>query len=159
MARRRAGCRSHCPVSFALDVFGDRWTLLVIRDIMLRGKETYGDFLDSEEKIATNILADRLAWLEKQDIIVKSRDPRNRRRCIRRLTGKGIDLLPILLEIVAWSVKYDPETATPPAFAKRLLADRDGLKREVLSALRPSPASKSMQDRAKTRPGKGGQGL
>ncbi len=135
MTRRTEGWRSHCPISFALDVFGDRWTLLVIRDLLLGGKATYGEFLASEEGMATNILADRLTWLEAQGIVTRSRDPDHGRRLMYRLTRKGIDLLPILLEMVAWSAKYDPETAAPPGFASRLARDRDAVMGKVIAAL------------------------
>jgi DNA-binding HxlR family transcriptional regulator len=135
MTRLRAGGRSHCPVSFALDVFGDRWTLLVIRDLLLRGKKTYGEFLASEEGMATNVLADRLEWLEAQDIVRRSRDRRERRRVIYELTQKGIDLLPIVIEMIAWSAKYDPQTAAPEAFMHRVARDREAVLRDILASL------------------------
>jgi DNA-binding HxlR family transcriptional regulator len=135
MTRLRAGGRSHCPVSFALDVFGDRWTLLVIRDLLLRGKKTYGEFLASEEGMATNVLADRLEWLEAQGIVRRSRDRRERRRVIYELTPKGVDLLPIVIEMIAWSAKHDPKTAAPPAFVRRVAQDREEVMRDVLASL------------------------
>lgn len=98
---------SGCPVAFGLDTFGDRWSLLVIRDMMLNGKKTYGDFLDGEEAISTNILADRLKYLEAEGIVEKSRDPENRRSFIYSLTEKGRDLAPVILEIISWGGKYD----------------------------------------------------
>lgn len=112
--------RSFCPVAFALDNFGDKWSLLIIRDLMFRGKETYGEFLESTEEIATNILADRLKRLESEGIIMKSRDPDNGRRIIYRLTDKGLDLVPVLLSMIQWSAKYDPDTATPKEFLQQL---------------------------------------
>jgi DNA-binding HxlR family transcriptional regulator len=135
MTRLRAGGRSHCPVSFALDVFGDRWTLLVIRDLLLRGKRTYGEFLASEEGMATNVLADRLEWLEAQGIVRRSRDGRERRRVIYELTQKGIDLLPIVIEMIAWSAKHDPKTAAPEAFVHRVARDREAVMRDVIASL------------------------
>jgi DNA-binding HxlR family transcriptional regulator len=135
MTRLRAGGRSHCPVSFALDVFGDRWTLLVIRDLLLRGKTTYGEFLASDEGMATNVLADRLEWLEAQGIVRRSRDRRERRRVVYGLTQKGIDLLPILIEMIAWSAKYDPRTAAPAAFVHRVAQDREAVMRDVIASL------------------------
>jgi len=99
--------QSGCPIAFGLDTFGDRWTLLVIREMMLRGKKTYSDFLDAEEGISTNILADRLKHLEAEGIIDKRIDPDNRRSFTYSLTEKGFDLAPIILEIVQWSGKYD----------------------------------------------------
>lgn len=131
--RRKEERRSDCPIGFALDAFGDRWTLLVVRDLLLQGKKTYGEFLASEEKIATNILAERLDWLKCRGIVQKEKDKTNRRKIIYHLTRKGLDLLPVMLEMVKWSWKYDPKTGTPPAFAKRLLSDREGLIRDILS--------------------------
>ena len=119
--------RSSCPVSFALDRLGDKWSLLVVRDLMFRGKHTYGDFLNSGDGIATNVLADRLKCLEAEGIIEKSRDPENRRRYLYRLTEKGLDLAPVLLEMIRWGARYDAETGTPAILLERLENDRDGL--------------------------------
>ena len=99
--------QSGCPIAFGLDIFGDRWSLLVIREILLRGKRTYSEFLEAEEKIATNILIDRLKNLEAENIVIKERDPNNRRSYIYTLTQKGRDLAPILIEIIIWSGEYD----------------------------------------------------
>ena len=99
--------RSDCPISCSLDVFGDKWSLLIIRDVMLRGKVSYGEFLESEEKIATNILANRLSLLEAENILVKRVSPANRSKFIYHLTPKGIDLLPIIIEIMDWGAKYN----------------------------------------------------
>jgi len=123
--------RSHCPIAFALDIFGDKWSLLLLRDLLLKDKKRYGDFLTSEEKIATNILSERLARLESEGLITKSRDKTNRRQFIYSPTRKGLDLLPALLEISFWSAKYDPKTAAPPSVMRRIRADRDGFIREV----------------------------
>ena len=124
-----------CPFAFALDTFGDRWSLLVIRDLMFRGKKTYGEFLDAKEGIATNILADRLKYLEAEGIIRKSRDPHSRRRNIYELTEKGCDLVPVMLEILRWSGKYDPQTAVPKKALKRVAVDRDGFVAEIRARL------------------------
>ncbi|HEX6177879.1 MAG TPA: helix-turn-helix domain-containing protein [Thermoanaerobaculia bacterium] len=99
--------RSHCPINFALETFGDRWSLLVLRDIVFRGKRTYGEFLKSEEGFATNILAARLDHLIETGILERSADPTDGRRDVYSLTEKGLDLIPILFEMVAWSAKYD----------------------------------------------------
>ncbi len=129
--------RSNCPISFALDIFGDRWTLLIIRDLMFKGKVHYGDFLRSEEGIATNILADRLQTLEHAGIVSKTRDLRKRTRFVYALTKKGLDLLPVLIEIVVWSAQYDPETEADRDFVARARRDREGLRKEVVSKLMP----------------------
>lgn len=123
-----------CPVAFALDAFGDRWTLVIIRDIMMHGKTTYGEFLESDEGIATNVLADRLKHLETEGIIGKSRDPENRRRIIYRLTDKGWELAPVILDMIVWSAKYDPHTRVPQTMLDKISTDRDGLIAEIRSS-------------------------
>src|SRR3546814_16674944 len=85
--------RSHCPVNYGVEIFGDRWSLLIIRDIVFSGKKTYGEFLKSEEGIATNILASRLAFLEEQGILSKTPSPTDRRKDFYTLTEKGLDLI------------------------------------------------------------------
>ena len=100
--------RSDCPISCSLEVFGDKWSLLIIRDLMLNQKSTYGDFLKSAEGIATNILASRLLSLEENGIIEKREHPDSKAKVLYRLTHKGIDLLPILFEIHLWAEKHYP---------------------------------------------------
>jgi DNA-binding HxlR family transcriptional regulator len=99
--------RSNCPVNFGLESFGDKWSLLIIRDIVFWGKRKYGDFLDSDERIATNILAARLSQLEQEGILVKSPDPVDKRRDVYSLTEKGLELIPLLVEIISWSGKLE----------------------------------------------------
>ena len=123
--------RSHCPINFALEIFGDRWSLLIIRDLMFKGKKHYREFLRSEEKIATNILADRLTKLEANGIISKEGDTANRSRLIYRLTEKGLDLIPVLTDIIVWSAKYDPKTEAHRDFVEKALHSRDELLQEV----------------------------
>jgi DNA-binding HxlR family transcriptional regulator len=100
--------RSNCPVNLAMEVFGDKWSLLIIRDIMFENKRYFRELLQSEEKIASNILTDRLVMLEQEGIINKTRDPAHKQKNIYSLTAKGIDLLPIFVEIGRWSIKYEP---------------------------------------------------
>jgi len=108
MLRKTTGKRrSDCPVNFAVESLGDKWSLIIVRDMIFWGKKTYGDFLKSDERIATNILADRLAFLEKEGIISKSPDPADKRKEIYRVTERGIDLIPMLLEMIAWSAKNE----------------------------------------------------
>ena len=102
--------RSNCSVNYGLEIFGDKWSLLIIRDIVFAGKKTYGEFLKSEEGFATNILASRLAFLEEQGILSKAPNPEDRRKDFYSLTEKGLDLMPILLNIVLWSAKHDPKS-------------------------------------------------
>ena len=100
--------RSECPLSGSLDVFGDKWSLLIIRDLLLYNKSTYNDFIKSEEGIATNILASRLKGLEENGIIEKQAHPESKAKVLYSLTQKGIDLLPIIMEIYIWSEKHFP---------------------------------------------------
>lgn len=100
--------RSDCPISCSLDIWGDKWSLLIIRDLMFSKKCRYTDFLKSTEGIATNILATRLQALEENKIIEKSDDPESKSKGYYKLTQRGIDLLPILIEIHLWSEKYFP---------------------------------------------------
>lgn len=100
------GRRSDCPISTSLDVWGDKWSLLIIRDLIFAKECTYGDFLKSPEGIATNILAARLKTLEENDVIEKLSHPDSKAKVLYRLTRKGIDLLPIMLEIGLWADKY-----------------------------------------------------
>ncbi|MGH2666301.1 winged helix-turn-helix transcriptional regulator [Flavobacterium sp.] len=98
--------RSDCPISCTLDVFGDKWSFLIIRDLLFAKECTYGDFLKSEEGIATNILAARLLMLEENGIIEKLEHPGSKAKVLYKLTRKGIDLLPVLLEMHLWFDKY-----------------------------------------------------
>ena len=115
--------RSHCPIVFALDLIGDKWSLLILRDIILMDKKFYKDFSDSQEGISTNILADRLAKLEKAKIIFKKRDSVDKKRFIYSPTEKGLDLIPMMLAMVLWSGQYDKKTAVQPDVLKRLRKD------------------------------------
>jgi len=124
LSRRR---RSNCPISFALDVFGDRWTLLVIRDLLFKGKRHYQDFCESEEGIATNVLADRLKRLEATGLITRDVAARNAGGVTYHLTTKGRDLAPMLVEMILWSATHDPHTAAAPEFVKTARNDRTSL--------------------------------
>ncbi len=99
--------RSGCPLNASVEILGDRWSLLILRDMMLRGFQSYKEFLSSYEKIATNILADRLRNLEHHEIITAQKDPMDRRKVIYRLTAKGIDLAPVLTEMVLWAGAHE----------------------------------------------------
>jgi DNA-binding HxlR family transcriptional regulator len=98
--------RSDCPLNFGLEIFGDKWSLLIIRDLMFFGKRYYNEFLSSAECISTNILAERLTMLEKEKIIKKEKDPSHKQKLIYSLTQKGIDLAPVIINIGLWSEKY-----------------------------------------------------
>jgi DNA-binding HxlR family transcriptional regulator len=115
MPKKRASpkWRSECPLNASVEILGDRWSLLIIRDMMLRGFRSYKEFLDSYEGIATNILADRLQKLIAHGIITAERDPSDGRKLIYSLTAKGIDLAPVLTEMVLWAAQHE-ETGNRP---------------------------------------------
>ena len=114
-----------------MEIFGDRWTFLIIRDLMFKGKSHYGEFLNSEEKIATNILADRLQLLENNDVVSKKADPDHGSKWVYRLTKKGMDLAPLLVEMIIWSARYDKKTAADKEFVATAKADRSTLLKEI----------------------------
>jgi DNA-binding HxlR family transcriptional regulator len=127
--------RSSCPISTALDIFGDKWSLLIIRDLMFNEKKTYGDFLSAEEKIATNILADRLAILERNEIISRHSHPDSKAKVLYKLTLKGIDLVPVLVEVIAWSEKYHDVHPYAKQFVKQLRKNKEGVIKGIISGL------------------------
>ncbi|RZK32579.1 MAG: transcriptional regulator [Hymenobacter sp.] len=110
--------RSTCPISTSLDVLGDKWTLLILRDMVFAGKSTYGQFLQSAEKMATNILADRLAVLEAQGILTKAVAADKKSKFTYRLTEKGLDTIPLLIELVLWGAKHCPTIVAPGLLAE-----------------------------------------
>ena len=120
----RASRRSGCPISIALEIFGDAWSLLIVRDLMFKGLRTFSEFASSDERIATNILADRLARLEAAGILTKTVDPADARRAHYRLTEKGMDLAPALVEIVLWSARHD-QTDAPPNMLRAMRLHRE----------------------------------
>jgi DNA-binding HxlR family transcriptional regulator len=122
--------RSGCPVSISLEVFGDRWSLLIVRDLMVRGYRTFKEFLESGEGIATNMLADRLRKLEASGIVTTEREEADGRRVNYRLTEKGIDLAPVLLELLLWGARHE-KTAAPCAMMDQLENNRAGILAEV----------------------------
>lgn len=111
---------SHCPIAYMLDLIGDRWVLLIIRDIIFRQKSYFGDFANSKESIATNVLSDRLKRLEEQGIISKKQDEDNLSKYIYSLTDMGLDLLPIMVEMILFAGKYDKQTAASKDFLANL---------------------------------------
>lgn len=122
--------RSGCPLSISLDTFGDRWSLLIIRDLMVRGFRTFKEFQESDERIATNILTDRLQKLETSGIITAEIEKMDRRRVNYRLTEKGIDLAPALFELLLWGARHE-KTGLPRALIAQLETNREEFLNEV----------------------------
>ncbi|WP_306641779.1 winged helix-turn-helix transcriptional regulator [Sanyastnella coralliicola] len=132
---KKGELRSDCPINYALEFLGDKWTLLIIRDLVFDGKRFYKEFLSSKEKIATNILSDRLKRLESIGILVSSVYEKQRTQKIYKLTQKGIDLTPMLIEIIIWSTKYKEGLNVSPEFLKKLEEDKEKTVAGVVEAI------------------------
>lgn len=124
--KRRPPRRSACPLNASLEVFGDRWSLLIVRDLLFKGRKTFREFEESEEQIATNILTDRLKRLESEGILERQKDPDDARRSFHRLTEKGMDLAPVVIEMIIWGARHE-ETAAPPEVIKAMTTNRDAI--------------------------------
>jgi DNA-binding HxlR family transcriptional regulator len=127
--------RSHCPINFTLEHFGDKWSFLIIRDLMFKGKRHYNEFLEAGEKVSTSVLGDRLKKLEEMGIISKGEDLVKKSRIRYSLTQKGIDLLPILLEMIIWGGLKDELTESPKEFMDQALGNREALLKEIREQL------------------------
>jgi DNA-binding HxlR family transcriptional regulator len=138
--------RSACPISMCLDVFGDRWSLLVVRDLMFKRRTTFKEFVAAGEGIATNVLADRLERLEAAGIITRRVDPEDSRRIVYRLTRKGMELAPVLVEMVIWAARHE-DTDAPAHTVRAMRRDRA----RVVASLREQWARDS-RERARPRP-------
>ena len=125
----RAAHRSRCPVNLSLEIFGDRWSLLIVRDLMVRGLRTFKEFQEAGEGIATNILADRLERLEAAGMIVAEAAGTDARRVNYRLTEKGIDLAPALLELLIWGARH--EATAPDGLVAKMKKNREAILTEV----------------------------
>jgi len=127
-------------VSVSLEIVGDHWSLLIIRDLMVRGFRTFKEFKESGEGISTNILADRLRKLEARGIITAEVEETDRRRVNYRLTEKGIDLAPVLLELLIWGARHE-ETGAPCALIAKLAKNREEVLAEVRQRWRERDAT------------------
>lgn len=116
--------RSGCPISVALEFFGDRWSLLIVRDLMFKGLSTFNELATSGEGIASNVLSERLLRLEMAGILVKEPDPMDGRRSRYRLTHKGADLAPVLVEIVLWAARHE-QTDAPASTVRAMRSHRE----------------------------------
>ncbi|HEY9000996.1 MAG TPA: helix-turn-helix domain-containing protein [Mucilaginibacter sp.] len=100
--------RSFCPLNLIVEAIGDKWSLLILRDIMFENKRHFRQLLQSEEKIASNILTDRLNTMEREGLLTKQPDPDHKQKVIYSLTQKSLDLMPLMIEAIRWSLKYEP---------------------------------------------------
>ena len=119
--------RSHCPINFTLEHFGDKWSFLIIRDLMFKGKRHYNEFLEAGENVSTSVLGDRLRKLEAHGIISKEKDSVKKSRIRYSLTKKGIDLLPILIEMIIWGGEKDRLTESPEEFMDQAAQNKEAL--------------------------------
>lgn len=130
--------RSDCPLNFALEMLGDKWSLLLVRDMVFGGMTTYKEFLESKEKIATNILAQRLKMLEQADIITKQYDPDRKTKTKQTyvLTDKGVDLIPMMVEMMLWSNKHGQlDDAQSRPVLEKLVQNKDQAIQELRQAV------------------------
>ncbi|PCJ63592.1 MAG: transcriptional regulator [Bacteroidetes bacterium] len=128
--------RSECPISRTLDLFGDKWTLLIIRDIAFKGHRFYNEFLDSDEGIATNVLSDRLKMLETKGFLVSKKYEQLKTKKVYTLTDEGIGLIPLVLDMLVWGYKFDNSLAVQPGIIERIENDRDNFIAEIVTALK-----------------------
>lgn len=135
MVDKKTKSWSGCPVRFGMSQFGDKWSFLIIRDLMFKRRKYYYEFMEAGEGISTNVLATRLADLEGNGIISKVRDPEKGSRYIYNLTQKGIELMPMMLAMIDWAEKYDERTEVPKDFIDKLRSDQQGLEQGLLSRL------------------------
>lgn len=126
--------RSSCPISFGLDIFGDKWSLLILRDITFYNRTHFREFAP-QEHIATNILTDKLSRLEKAGLIIKVRDLKYKNQYIYSTTQKGKDLLPTLIEMTLWGLQYDPQSLANKDFIKRLQSEKQQLALETAKSV------------------------
>ena len=130
--------RSSCPINFGLEIFGDKWSLLVLRDMLMIGKTTFKEFQASEERIASNILSDRLLRMENCGLITKHFSTQDGRQTNYRITQAGRKLLPVLVEMSYWGAKHDPKTGAPKSFVAAYESNRNGLLQALASGYDPS---------------------
>jgi len=121
---KREENKSRCPINFTVEIFGDTWSMLIVRDMAALGKQTFGEFLESEERIGPSVLADRLAHLGRKGIISKRPSETDKRKFIYSLTENGLDVIPILYEIAAYGSKHSPDPDAPDVWFKSLEFDK-----------------------------------
>ena len=125
-----------CPVRFGMSQFGDKWSFLILRDLMFKGRQYYNEFLEAGEGISTNVLASRLTDLETNGLVTKTQDEIKRSKYKYQLTEKGLDLMPMMLAMIDWAEKYDNKTEVPSEFIQQLRSDSSALQQELLGKLR-----------------------
>ena len=138
MVKTPAKPRSSCPINFGLEIFGDKWTLLILRDMLMVGKKTFKEFQASDEGIASNILTDRLQRLEQCELILQKPSPSDGRQIYYLLTDAGRKLLPTLVEMAYWGATHDSKTGAPESFVTAYEQDRDALLQALAAGIDPT---------------------
>lgn len=133
---KRADNKSLCPINLTLEIFGDTWSLLILRDIVLFGKCTFGEFMASAEHIGPSVLAERLSQLEERGIVSKSPDPSDHRKGIYSLTETGLEVLPIIYETAVWGMRSLPQAQAPAVCFKAMDKDRHTVLKAWKTALK-----------------------
>ena len=128
--------RSLCPINLSLELLGDHWSLVIVRDIMFADRRTFGELLQVEEGISSSVLSERLSRLVEAEVLIRSPDPRHRQRHLYSLTERGLDLLPVLIEIGAWGRRHLPVTDESAAQARRLEEGGATMRRRLERELR-----------------------
>lgn len=134
---KRTDRKSDCPINYCLEIFGDTWSLLILRDIVFFGKHTYGEFLSSNERITSNILADRLAMLERHGILKRKKNLADKRTATFVLTEKGLGLIPVLLDMMEWGTAHDGNSAGHRKidFVEQIRKDRGKFTQSVINKI------------------------
>lgn len=127
--------KSNCAINYSLEHIGDPWSLLIVRDIVYFGKRTYGEFLASDERIGTSVLARKLADLEKKGVLRREPHPTDKRKEEYWLTKKGLGLIPVLLELTAWGADHDPDTDADQAWVAATMTDRTRILNNIREAV------------------------
>ena len=130
--------RSTCPINFGLEIFGDQWSLLILRDMLIQGKQTFRAFQASDEGIASNILTERLKRLEACGLITRAPSPDDGRVLLYTPTEAARDLIPVLVEMSYWGATHDADTGAPPGFRAAYETNRDGLIAAIRTGMDPS---------------------
>ena len=140
MKSSQESMRSNCPINYSLELVGDKWSLLIIRDIVYFGKTAYGEFITSHEGIARNILARRLVWLVTIGILSKSPRPDDKRKDVYRLTEKGLGLIPVLLDLAEWGSEHYADSDAPESWLKLVRDNRSHMIRLITETVREGGA-------------------
>ncbi len=125
-----------CPVRYAAGILGDKWTLLILRDLLFKERRYFSDFMDDDETIATNILSDRLARLCDNGIVLKSRDVNDGKKYVYTLTEKGTDLIPMFTNMIIWSAKHDEQTQVGEEQVVNISKSKEGFRKRVLRQIK-----------------------